>query len=513
MTGGGCGGAPMTASFAAQMNAKPNVMTFVSITIVMMGALMFGIDQANFGLVHGKQSFSEYWCPKFHFKEADLSDPTYDPTFCSKIGGLQKQPSAWVLFNTLGLTAVPAGMGLGCLTLAPVAARRWGRRPTISLGGLACFVGCVITSYLSVNVPVYLVGRVMTGFGCGIACYCLPMYQSEVATIGIRGLMGSLFQFMVALGGLVATMLLSVIQDWQQGFMLPGYAGLLVGVAVWMCPESPRYVINRFGKEAGRPVLQRVRNGDIEIELEFIDSNLQEEKRTGTVAFSELFTKPGLRLRVFTACYLQAAQQFTGINAFLGYETDIFVGAGVHTDDVDKIPFGPAFLLNITMLLGCILGLILVDSPVGGRRRQLNAASALMGPPLILAAVSGWLGWQPWVALVSLFVFGFGFQLAWGIVPWFYPAELFTMQEREMALSLSTFTGFAMNLAVTFIAPALLQMSPNGTFFVFGLLNVTNVIFVLACVKETKGVPLEDIPALFGGVDAKDSKTIPFSQA
>jgi SP family facilitated glucose transporter-like MFS transporter 1 len=511
MTGGGCGGVPVTASFAAQMNAKPNIMTFVSITIVMMGALMFGMDQANFGLVHGKQSFSEYWCPKFDFKEAN--DPS-NPAFCSNIGVMEEkeQPSAWVLFNTLGSIGVPAGMALGCLTLGPVSARRWGRRPTVSLGGLACFLGCVITSYLSANVPVYLMGRVLTGFGCGIACYCLPMYQSEVATIGIRGLMGSLFQFMVCLGVLVATILLSVIEDWQQGFMLPGYAGLLVGLAVWMCPESPRYVIDRFGKEAGRPVLQRVRNGDIEIELEFIDSNLQEEKQTGTVAFRELFTKPGLRSRVFTACYLQAAQQFTGVNAFLLYQTEIFVAAGVNKDDIDRIG-GPAVLFAALQLVGSVVGLILVDSPIGGRRKQLNAASALMGPPLILAAVAGWLGWQPWVAVVLLFVFGFGFQTAWGIVPWFYPAELFTMQEREMALSLSTFTGFAMNMLVGSIAPILLQMSPNGTFFIFGLLNVTNVIFVLACVKETKGVPLEDIPALFGVVDAKDSKTIPFSQA
>lgn len=481
-----------------------------------MGALMFGIDQANFGLVHGKQSFSEFWCPKFDFSEAsDPSDPAFDPAFCSTIGGMEaeKQPSRWVLFNTLGLTAVPFGMAFGCLTLAPVSARRWGRRPTISLGGFACFLGCVITSYLSKSVTVYLIGRVMTGFGCGIACYCLPMYQSEVATIGIRGLMGSLFQFMVALGGAVATILLSVIEDWQQGFMLPGYAGLLVGLAVWMCPESPRYVIDRFGKEAGRPVLQRVRHGDVEIELEFIDNNLQEERRAGTVTIKELFTKPGLRLRVFTACYLQAAQQFTGINAFLGYQTDIFVAAGVDKKDVETIPGGPAFLLSMTMMVGCVVGLILVDSPVGGRRKQLNAAAALMGPPLILAAIAGWLDLNPLVAVVSLFVFGFGFQLAWGIVPWFYPAEIFTMQEREMALSLSTFTGFAMNLAVTFIAPVLLQMSANGTFFVFGVLNVTNVIFVLACVKETKGVPLEDIPALFGGVEAKDSKTVPFSQA
>jgi len=511
MTGGaGGGGAPMTASFAAQMDTKPNAMTFMSITIVMMGALMFGIDQNNFGLVHGKQSFCMFWCPKFDFEEAKT-----DHEFCSKLHTLDAgdQPAGWTTFNAFGLNMVSIGMAVGCLTLAPVCARRWGRRLTISLGGLTCFLGCIIVSYISTNVTVYLIGRFLTGYGCGIACYCLPMYQSEVATIGIRGLMGSLFQLMVVLGGVFAIIMLGVIDDWKQGFMLPGYAGLVVGIAVWICPESPRFVIDRFGKDAGRPVLQRVRNGDVETELEFLDRNLQEEKRAGTVAFKELFSKPGLRLRVFTACYLQAAQQFTGVNAFLGFQTDIFQAAGASDDSISAIPTGPAFLLQITMLAGCILGLILVDSPVGGRRIQLNGAATLMGPALIIGAVAGWMNWSHEITEIALFVFGFVFQLAWGIIPWFYPAELFTMREREAALSLSTFCGFAMNVVIGYIALPLIRWSPNGTFFIFGMLNVTNVMFVLACVKETKGVPLEDIPGLFGGVDAKDSKTLPFSQA
>merc|ERR1712072_539057 len=158
------------------------------------------------------------------------------------------------------------------------------------------------------------------------------MYQAEVATMGIRGLMGAFFQLMVAIGCFVTVPIMSVIDDWKQGFLLPGYAGLLVGLAVWLCPESPRFVIDRFGKDAGRPVLQRVRRGDVEAELEFVAKNLEEEKQAGSVAFKELFTKPGLRLRVFTACYLAVAQQFTGINAFLGFQTDIYKAAGADAD-------------------------------------------------------------------------------------------------------------------------------------------------------------------------------------
>lgn len=495
---GGAGGAAVTASFAARMNSNPNAFTFVSITIVMMGALMFGIDQTNFGLVQTMSSFSDEWCPKFQFKGG---------IDCATIGTLEEdlQPQRWRDFIRWGGSLIPIGMSVGCLTLGPVMARRCGRRLTISVGSLTCFLGCTVVAFFSPTVTVFYIGRFLTGYGCGMACYCLPMYQSEVATVGIRGWTGGLYQFCVAFGGLVTTIFLAYVKDWKHGFMLPGYAGLVVGVCVWLCPESPRFVIDRFGKDAGRPVLQRVRRGDVEAELDFIVQTAEAEKQSGSLAFKELFTKPGLNRRVFTACYMQIAQQLTGINAFLTYQNNVYNAANIDPSFVNAA-FGPQFILSVFMLVGCTMGLAVVDSSMGGRRKQLIAASALMGPPLVIGAVAGWMDWSSWITVAALFVFGFGFQFAWGIIPWFYPAEIFTMREKEYALSLSTACNFILTIVITVVTPSLLR-SPYMTFFLFGVLNITNIVFVLACVKETKGVPLDEVPGLFGGHDSKDTKT------
>jgi len=43
-------------------------------------------------------------------------------------------------------------------------------------------------------------------------------------------------------------------------------------------------------------------------------------------------------------------------------------------------------------------------------------------------------------------------------------------------------------------------------FLIYGILNVTNCVFVALCMRETKGVPLEEIPALFGPVNVARSK-------
>merc|ERR1719387_3221774 len=93
---------------------------------------------------------------------------------------------------------------------------------TISIGGLTCFFGCVLVAWIAGpahSVPLYYIGRFITGFGCGVACMVLPMYNAEVATLNIRGLTGSLFQFMVVVGGVVVIILLGFIDSWGQGFL------------------------------------------------------------------------------------------------------------------------------------------------------------------------------------------------------------------------------------------------------------------------------------------------------
>merc|ERR1712100_86249 len=246
-----------------------------------------------------------------------------------------------------------------------------------------------------------------------------------------------------------------------------------------------------------RSALQAIRSGDVTEELEFIQKCMEEEKRAGKTTYAQLFTTPGLRFRLFIACYIQVAQQLTGVNAFLGFQSDIFQSAGIAEDKVNDIPGGPAFLLQMVFLVGCLTGLALIDSPYGGRKSQLMIASFFMGPPLVIASIVKFMNGAGVVVEIALFLFGFGFQMAWGIIPWFYPAELFHMKERETALSVSTFFGFAFNFLVGVVSNLLITWSPGGTFLIFGILNVSNFFFVLLMMKETKGRTLEEIPDLF----------------
>jgi len=460
---------------------------YMAISTVMFGAIMFGIDQSNFGNVQTFESFRSEWCVGRYGDEVTCSEAEAEHNL------------AWQRnFVTWGATLITFSAAIGALTLGPFLSHRLGRRLCISAGAGVCFLGCLLASYLSFgSVATFMVGRFFTGFGIGVCCFGLPMYNAEVATPSIRGATGSLFQLNVVLGGFLATIITLVYQEWKLGILLPGLAGAFVGVAVWLTPESPRYVMGKAGHEAGARALAQVRAGDSSEEALEIRAQIEAEGQLEQVSYAALFREPSLRKRVLIAIWIQVAQQLTGVNAFLSYASTLFKDVGIEN------PYEFNVIWNGVFVLGCVAGLALIDSKWGGRRSLLLVATFIMGPPLILAGFGLAFSWQGWVTMVMLCVYAVGFQLAWGLVPWIYPSELFTMAEKDKAMSLAVFFQYVANAVINFVTPSLLAWSGSGTLFVFGGLNILNMVFVTLCIRETKGVPLEDVPALFGAVPGK----------
>merc|ERR1712241_1390911 len=252
--------------------------------------------------------------------------------------------------------------------------------------------------------------------------------------------------------------------------------------------------MGRKGLKVGTSVLQQVRRGDVDDEARAIHDEIMLEEATGQVSFLSLFTEPGLRKRVFVACWLQIAQQLTGVNAFLFYAVTFFEDLGISN------PFVANTAFQAVMLVGVILGTWMMDSAYGGRRIQLLGATFLMGPALLLGGLALAFHWPGIIALLMVLIYAFGFQAAWGAIPWVYPSEIFSMVEKERAISLSVFFQYGANAVIAVGTPTMLQWSTPGTLFVFAALNIINIAFVLICIKETKGVTLEQIPPLFGSV-------------
>eukprot|EP00418_Pyrodinium_bahamense_P051794 CAMPEP_0179174948 /NCGR_PEP_ID=MMETSP0796-20121207/86384_1 /TAXON_ID=73915 /ORGANISM="Pyrodinium bahamense, Strain pbaha01" /LENGTH=497 /DNA_ID=CAMNT_0020878257 /DNA_START=84 /DNA_END=1578 /DNA_ORIENTATION=- len=481
MTGGM---APLVGSSSAAMAVKPNANMYLSIAVAMVGAMMFGLDQGNFGNVQGFSSFRKEWCyGKFGTRSQCAADEI-------------EKDKAWADgFVLWGATLITFGAAAGAVALAPYLAM-------LGAGGAICFLGCLMASYLCFDsVPVFYIGRFITGFGVGVSCFALPVYNAEISTPSIRGATGSMFQLNVVIGCFFSTLITLFDHDWRFGMMLPGIAGGVLMLAAAFLPESPRFIFEKQGYEAGVRELEKIRSGSVEAEAEEIEAEIKAERNIEQVTFAGLFAESNLRKRVLIACTLVLGQQATGVNAFLGYAGTIFTEAGIK----DYLLFNVIF--NSIMIVGCTLGLLLVDSSIGGRRCQLLVASSIMGPPLVLAAVALQFNLPGLILMVCVVLYGVGFQVAWGTVPWIYPAEIFSMVEKEKAVSIAVCLNYLANAAVVMVTPFMMSASTVGTFYTYGILNIVNFVFVFMFVVETKGKPLEEIPALFSSVSNASLRT------
>lgn len=99
------------------------------------------------------------------------------------------------------------------------------------------------------------------------------------------------------------------------------------------------------------------------------------------------------------------------------------------------------------------------------------------------------------VAMNLVFSFFFTFT---GIISWVYPAEIFPVQIRAKANSISTLTNWCLNLLFAQTAPIALANMGFRFFYFFFAFNIVAAFCYAFLFPETKGKTLEQMDELFG---------------
>lgn len=79
-----------------------------------------------------------------------------------------------------------------------------GRRPTIIIGCLVFCVGCILEIASTNQLVLFVMGRLVCGFGVGFISAVVLLYMAEVAPRRVRGALVSGYQFCITLGILLA---------------------------------------------------------------------------------------------------------------------------------------------------------------------------------------------------------------------------------------------------------------------------------------------------------------------
>ncbi len=140
-----------------------------------------------------------------------------------------------------------------------------------------------IIEALAPSIAVMCIGRLISGIGAGAAVVVVPIYISEIAPPKEKGLFGALTQIMINVGILVAQVLgyfLSRGNLWRIILAVSGGFGALQFFALWLVPESPKWLAEHRHPKRGREILQHIRGRrvdlDEEVKLWNIDSSSED---------------------------------------------------------------------------------------------------------------------------------------------------------------------------------------------------------------------------------------------
>jgi len=471
-----------------------------------LGGVMFGYDTGINGGVQVSNSFIADLCTGVY--DGNGTNPTCTKEPCSCSGDIDYQPQAWLTAKGEFVSMLSVGAMVGAIAGGWVA-EKFGRRWTVFSASVVFCIATVFAVSVSSVAPL-VAARFLLGVPVGLLSFVIPMYAAEVAPSELRGVLGSLMQFSIVIGILVATVVAVPIETaaggWRIALGVCGVPAAMLVLGIFYFPESPRWLCKFKGPDEAADALVALRKTEnIHDELSEITTALEEEKES-TGSYAEL-CEEGIRNRLAVAMGLQVLQQATGVNSIFYYAPSLFGQAGFQD------PLLAGLLCGLANLVGTLLGLRLVDS--AGRRSLLLIGAAGMVVGMFLAAallfmfpkdengVMNPLAGYGVVFFICLFIVFFA--ISWGPICWLYPAEIFPMRVRAKAVSLSTLCNWVMNVIVSDMVPVLAaSMGAKGLFSLFSVCGVGCWAFVYFLVPETKGKTLEDIDKMW----SKEADTI-----
>ncbi|MPC12151.1 Solute carrier family 2, facilitated glucose transporter member 8 [Portunus trituberculatus] len=163
----------------------------------------------------------------------------------------------------------------------------------------------------------------------GMTSLVVPTYIGEMASVDIRGALGSGFQLMVVVGILYAYLFGAVIDNWRLLAVVCAIPSVIYGLLAFFVKESPTYLLTRGKEKEARQALQALRGKEYNIESEFKRLCETQEALTRNHMTWRDLKQPHILKPVVICLMVMVFQQSSGVNAVLFNLGTIFKEAGV----------------------------------------------------------------------------------------------------------------------------------------------------------------------------------------
>jgi len=418
--------------------------------------------------------------------------------------------------GTLATEIITSWVTLGALGGALVAgavADRLGRKRTIVLAAVLFTAGAALEA-LAPSVTPLVIGRLIVGFGVGVASVAAPLYAAEQAPSHLRGRFVSIYQLAITIGIFVAYLVDQLLTNgdmWRVMLGVSAVPAVLLLLVMIPMPDTPRWFMRMGRREDAAHALERIRpDVDTDAELDGIDATLTAES-ADRASWGDVFAR-NLRKPLLIGVGLAVFQQITGINAIIYYADKIFAQAGFATP-ADQAA-ATTWAVGGVNVLATLIAVAYVDR--FGRRPLLLAGLVGMCAALVTVGIafhfmdgadtSGAGAGGPTTAgivtLVALVVFIASFAFSLGPVVWTVINEIFPNRVRGRAVAVATAVNWGSAWLVSqFFLTLLDSIGSSATFYLFALFSALAWIWVWRRVPETKGRSLEEIERLWDATD------------
>ncbi|XP_048222398.1 proton myo-inositol cotransporter isoform X2 [Perognathus longimembris pacificus] len=389
--------------------------------------------------------------------------------------------------STVGAAAVAALAG-GALNGV------FGRRAAILLASALFTAGSAVLA-AAANKETLLAGRLVVGFGIGIASMTVPVYIAEVSPPNLRGQLVTINTLFITGGQFFASVVdgaFSYLQKdgWRYMLGLAAIPAVIQFFGFLFLPESPRWLIQKGQTQKARRILSQMRgNQTIDEEYDSIKNNIEEEeKEVGSAGpvICRMLSYPPTRRALIVGCGLQMFQQLSGIN------TIIYCNECMLDPDC-----GFCYKMNKSAVIdsSCI--------PVNKASTNQAAWGRCENETRFKTEEVFWAyNFCPtpysWTALVGLILYLVFFAPGMGPMPWTVNSEIYPLWARSTGNACSSGINWICNVVVslTFLHTAE-YLTYYGAFFLYAGFAAVGLVFVYGCLPETKGKKLEEIESLF----------------
>jgi MFS transporter, SP family, solute carrier family 2 (facilitated glucose transporter), member 3 len=274
--------------------------------------------------------------------------------------GVMNAPAKYVFPNhttlqwSMAVSAFAIGGPFGAIISGTFADKR-GRRGALLITTYTFLLGGLLQTFAFDMISIIL-ARFIIGFASGFSSVLVPIYLGEMAPPTLRGMLGTVTQFALVVGILIANILAFPFANANEWRILFAITPLIAILQIVMAPfllESPRWLLGRDPKSLkARYIIKRLRglryDHEVESEVGYIimggvaqtidttdndmissTNNTHNDTSSSSSLVStlhEMWIQPNVRTLLVSALTLQVAQQFCGINAVFYYSTSFFEG-------------------------------------------------------------------------------------------------------------------------------------------------------------------------------------------